>query len=536
MKKLLKTLIVMLSLALILGGCGSDSNGGSPTPNTGNDAEIGEPQSGGTYVMRGTGDPNSFNPNLKTDDLALPAIYNMFNRLVKVTLDNSIVPDLATSWQFSEDGTELTFQLRDDVDWHDGEHFNSEDVVWTFEKILTDGYQSVTLANVKSITANGDYEVTFKLGTPDASILSVLSWLGVWIMPEHLYNDGTDWSQNPHNMNPVGTGPFKFVSYESGSSITMTRNEDYFDGAPYIETLIISIIPDAATAYQSYLNGEIDDIQGGTPTANLEDLINDTANYRTYTYVSTSRNYLSFNIGEDNPFGDIRVREAVNLAVDRQGIVDKAAKGFGAISEYYISPIFSWALNEDAKVPERDLEKAMQLLEEAGYTKNASGYYFSCELTTFESGDFVDSAIVVQDSLKQIGIDCRLSVLEMGAWMAKVIDNYDFDIALCSGGQGPDISAIRNRVYTNGSLNLTKYSNSELDEQFDQGITVFDEESRAPFYKKVQEIMARDLPIVVLKDGIFTYPVKSYIHGHPYETEMSSKYNAYEMAKVWMEQ
>ena len=137
----------------------------------------------------------------------------------------------------------------------------------------------------------------------------------------------------------------------------------------------------------------------------------------------------------------MRVRQAVDLAVDRQAVLDKAAKGFGAVSEYYISPMYPWALNEDAKIPSRDVEAARKLIEDAGYTADANGIYFSCELTTFDSGDFKDSAIVIQDSLKQVGIDVKLNVLEMGAWMTKVIDDYNFDIALCSGGQGPDVSA-----------------------------------------------------------------------------------------------
>lgn len=532
MKKFMKMMMCMMAMVLILSGCqsvsGTDTEATVQTTN--------EPQIGGTYVMLSNGDPISFNPNLKTDDMALPAVYNLFNRLVKSTVDNSIVPDLATSWQFSEDGHAITFWLREDVSWHDGEPFNAEDVVWTFEKILSDGYQSGTLSNVKSIEAQGDYEVTFHLKTADASILSALSWLGVWIMPEHLYNDGSDWTQNPYNMNPIGTGPFKFVDYVNGSSITMTRNEDYFDGAPYIETLIVSIIPDAATAYQAYLAGEIDDIQGRTPTANLPELIDDTENFRTYTYMGTARTYLSFNLNDDNPFGDVRVRQAVNLAVDRQGIVDKAAKGFGAPSEYYISPMFAWALNDNAKVPAQDIEAAKKLLEEAGYTQNSQGMYFSCTLTTFDSGDYKDTAMVVQDSLKQIGIDCRVEVLEIGAFMSKVIDNYDFDIAMNAGGQGPDISAIRNRIHSNGSLNLSRYSNPDLDEALDSGITVFEEADRKVYYDQVQEIMAEELPIVVLKDSINTYPVKATIHNHPFETEMASLYGSYEMVKVWMEQ
>ncbi len=147
-----------------------------------------------------------------------------------MTVDNSVVPDLATDWEFSEDGLTLTFNLRENVKWHDGEPFTSNDVVWTFTQVLKEGYQSNTLGMIDSVSADGDYKAVFHLNQPDASVVSVLSWLGTWIMPAHLY-EGTDWTQNEHNMHPIGTGPFKFVKYTPGVSIEMERNEDYWDGA-----------------------------------------------------------------------------------------------------------------------------------------------------------------------------------------------------------------------------------------------------------------------------------------------------------------
>lgn len=534
MKKMIKMLLAMLVLCTALTGCGgndSENQGGSVGNNTSNETE---PQYGGTYIMRGSGDPLSFNPNWKTDDMQLPATYNIFNRLVKSTLDNSIQPDLAYDWEFGEDGKQLVFYLRENVKWHDGEDFNSEDVVWTFNKILEgDAYQSASLSNVESVEAIDEYTVQFNLKNPDASIMSVLSWLGVWIMPEHIYNTDVDWSENDANWHPIGTGPFKFVEYQTGVSIKMEAFDDYWGGRPYLDTLIISIIPDAETAYQAYLNGEIDDIQSGTPNASLQDLI-DSPDYNTYNHVGTSRTYLSFNL-EEGPMADVRVRQAVNLAIDRTAVVERAEKGFGAASEYYISPVFDWAVNDDYKIPEKDAEKAEALLQEAGYTKNSDGYYFSCTYVIFESGSFHDTAVIVQENLKSIGIDCKLEVLEIGAWMTKCMTDYDFDIAMCSGGQGPDISAIRNRVHSSGSLNISRYSNPELDEALDLGVTVSSEAERKPYYDEVQRILSEDLPIVIIDDYKIAYPVKTYVHNHPFEYEQASQYSSYMMEKVWIE-
>lgn len=536
MKKMLKMLLAMLALSMVLAGCGSapSGDGGSET---GGGTAANEPQYGGTYIMASVGEPLSFNPNLKADDYALPGIYNMFNRLIKSTLDNSIQPDLAYKWEFSEDQKQLTFFLREGVKWHDGEDFNSEDVVWTFEKILAgDAYQSGTLANVESVVANGDYEVTFNLKGPDASILSVLSWLGVWIMPEHIYNDGTDWQQHPANMNPIGTGPFKFVKYEAGSSITMEAFEDYWDGRPYIDTLIVSIIPDAQTMFQAYLNGEIDDIQGNTPKTNIADFVGD-PNYNTYDHVGSSRTYLSFAMNDpETPVSDLRIRQAINMAIDRQGVVDKAEKGFGSAAEYYVAAIFPDYEDDNYKIPARDVEAAKALIEDAGYTLNEEGFYFDLLFTIFDSGSFKDVAYVIQDNLKEIGINVELEVLEMGTWMQRVITDYDFEMSMCSGGQGPDISAVRNRCHSKGSLNLSRYNNPELDAALDNGVAVSGVDARKPFYSEAQRILSEDLPMVIVDDYQITYPVKGYIHNHPYEYEQASQFSSQMMHKVWIDQ
>ena len=154
-----------------------------------------------------TQDPQSCNPDFKSDDGAWPINQNIFNRLVKLGNNTKINLDLAESYEFSEDGMQLTFHLHDGVKWHDGEPFTSNDVVWTFTKVLEEGYQSNTLNMIDSVTADGDYKAVFHLKQPDASVVSVLSWLGTWIMPAHLY-EGTDWTQNEHNMHQIGTGQF----------------------------------------------------------------------------------------------------------------------------------------------------------------------------------------------------------------------------------------------------------------------------------------------------------------------------------------
>ena len=165
----------------------------------------------------------------------------------------------------------------------------------------------------------------------DVSIVSKLGWYATFIMPEHIWNDPQykDFTSNPANWQPVGSGPYKFDNYKSGVATTLVKNSDYFDGEPIIEKLIFTIVPDSTTAFQSFVNGEIDYFNIIVPTANKHDLDNN-PDYRFFDYISINRTYLTFNMKEGR-FTDPRLRQAVAKGVDRQGIFDRVSNGAGAL-------------------------------------------------------------------------------------------------------------------------------------------------------------------------------------------------------------
>lgn len=530
MKFARKALTALLALAM-LAGCSSapKETGNAQTPS----GDTGEPVQGGTYIVRQPSDPASFNPDVKGDDMATYTAMNVFNRLVKTTASTELVGDLAESWEFSEDGKTLTFHLHDNVKWHDGEPFSSEDVKWTLDMIRTEGFQSNSFKMIEEITCPDANTVVIQMSAPSAAILSSLGWLGTFILPKHIY-ENTDWATNEANMHPIGTGPFKFESYEKSQTITLVRNEDYFKGAPYLDKLIFTIIPDANTAYQAYMNGEVDDLMLNIPSNEIAGL-KANPDYTVYERASNNRTYLTFNFDAE-PFNDVRVREAVNLGIDRQEVLDKAAKGIGAVPQYYMSPVFAWAMNDEVTIPARDVEAARKLIEEAGYTADANGIYFSVTLDLFDSGDFKDTATVLQQNLKEIGIDVKLNVTEMGTWQQKVQVDSDYQMAMLSGSQGPDASAISMRVHSQGAFNLAHCKNAELDALLDEGAVTTDEAARAEIYKKAQVILAEELPIVPVKEATFTVAVRNTIHGHPYSEEGIHSVASNEFSLVWIEE
>ncbi|SHH77936.1 ABC transporter substrate-binding protein [Sporanaerobacter acetigenes] len=529
MRKLSLFLVIVLCCGLFA-GCGNNAKNNENGKVETNSEKSDGPKDGGVYVVSIAGDPQGFNPCAQPDDNAYGVFQNVFNRLVKLNGHDEMVSDLAKEWEYSEDGKTLTFHLNENIKWHDGEDFSSEDVKWTFDQIIQEkGFASGFLSDVEEIVCPDKNTVEFKLKNPNAGLLGYIGWYGTFIMPKHIY-EGTDWLQNEANQKPIGTGPFKFVEHKKGVNVTLERNDDYWGEKPHLDKVIFSIIPDQSTAFQAYLNGETDENLNGIPYSEAN-RFDDDPNYVVEELLWMNRTYLTFNFKEGK-FADQKVRQAVAYGVDRDEIFSKALKGMGQKAEYFVSPLFDWALNEDVKLPERDIEKAKSLLEEAGYKQDANGMYFSTTLDTFPG--FEDVVEVVQANLKEIGIDVKVNQMEMAAWDEKVFGNKDFEITLLAGYQGPDISAISNRVGANGATNIAGYNNPKVEELLAEGLVLTSQEERAPMYKELQEILAEDLPLVPLNENGAKKPIKSYIKGHP-ATEASDKASESEYTYVWLD-
>ncbi|MDR1795143.1 MAG: ABC transporter substrate-binding protein [Erysipelotrichaceae bacterium] len=506
MKNLTKLGLGILILAIFLTGC--------QQPQKTVDTEF-------TFITVTGGDPVNFNPDARSDDMAYGANQNIFNRLVKLGPKDNVLPDLAKSWEFSEDGTVLTFHLQEGVKWHDGEPFSSADVKWTYDTLIAENWQmSSQFASVVSIEAPDDNTIVMNLAYADATIIAKLSWYATFIMPKHIY-EGTDYDTNPANENPIGTGPFKFVSWEKGVAITLERNDDFWGDKPYIKTLIYQIIPDEETRYQAFINGEVDYI-GSIPTAHLDDLDGD-PNYRFEYALGINRTYITFNMYTDengNPKSalgsDLAFRMAVAYAVDQDSIFARVG-GAGAKCETFISPVFVDFVTEDFKMPATDIDKAMEILEAAGYTKNADGYYVEVTLDFFDSGNWKDLAEIIRANLDKAGIKVTLNMMDINAWMTKVMEDDDFEMTFLAGYQGPDVSGVSGRVQSTGATNIAGYNNPEIDKYLDAGTATSDPEARAAAYYEVQRIMSEDMPMVFLIDNGYKYALKNEFTGFPIE-------------------
>lgn len=471
-------------------------------------------QNKGTLVVGLEGDPTSFNPDSIPDDFTYAVAQNVFNRLAKLDADEKIVPDLAQKWVISEDGREYTFNLVKGIKWHDGKPFSSADVKWTFEEIISKkGFLASSLEVIDSISTPDENTVVFKLKKPDASFLSAVSYLGSFILPKHIY-EGTDWATNPATQKPIGTGPFKFVSYQKGVSITLNANQGYFKGAPGVDRLVFKIVPDSNTARQSFLNGELD-VLGvlGTLPSDFAGLTK-TKGVKIVKKLTPIRYSAVFNLRKP-PFNKVEVRKALLYAINRQEIVVKALKGVGQAANGFYTPAVKWAYNNKVVFPKRDVQKAKALLKQAGLKPDRNGNYLSFELVTFNVAPFPDMATVIKSNLKEAGIDVKITVLEQAAWIQKCLADHDFALTIMGGTWGPDPSIFYNRVGTNGSMQFMGYSNPQVDKLFEEGKVLFKTEQRGEKYKQMQQLLFHDLPLIPLSEVVNVYVYKDYISGFP---------------------
>ncbi|MGC4107118.1 MAG: ABC transporter substrate-binding protein [Thermomicrobiales bacterium] len=449
----------------------------------------------GTAIIVNDGEPKSFQPNFQTDDYSFAICSNVYNTLTSLDNSYNIIPELAKSYETSEDGLSITFSLNELASWHDGTPVTSLDVKYTLEKIVSEPTATASglIGAVKSVDTPEPYKAVVNLHQPSASLIGFLSWYGVFILPAHIY-EGTDWSTNPANMQPIGSGPFKFSEYKAGEAVTLTGNETYFGEGPYLEQLKFAIIPDPNTQLQSLQNGEVDYL-GGLPSTQVATM-QATPGFKVAEKIYPSPIYFGFNF-KNETLANADVRKAIAMAVNRDQILETALNGLGTTSDRFYPAVIEWASNPNATAPAFDADGANALLDSAGFPKNGDSR-FGLKMYFFTGWpEVADTCTVLKQQLEAVGINLELVSLEIGAWQEQVMAG-DSDLAILGGFQGPDPANLQSRVGTGGTLNFWFYGNKDVDEQLAKGDAATTQETRIPFYFKAQEILAQDLPIIQL--------------------------------------
>lgn len=488
-----------------------ETNEAEATEEPAAEEDDGPVQEGGTLTAYSFMMPETF--GIFTGDVnygARDVCPNVFNKLVKLNINYEVVPDLAESYEYKDNGKTIVFHLRDNVKWHDGVDFTADDVKFTFDTLkagqfyisgLFDYISSVNVIDNKTV------ELTFKEAKADT--LALYAREDVYIMPKHIY-EGSNVVQNPANKAPIGTGPFKFVE-KTESAITLEKNPDYFGEGPYLDKLVFKNYEDSIVQLQDWLDNKLD-LSGIWPKDAAELVKSDKCKY--VENDSTNKIGLVFNI-KNEKFSNPKLREAILYGLDREELAKTEPHGRYVPAEYFIPSVYKWALNEDAKMPQRDVEKAKKLMEEAGFTMDGDGYYLEASMDTEESSSPEELANVLVAQFKDMGIKLNINKLNFSEFNDKVITNKNFEMALSYSYLDPDVSYIGSLFRSDSYSNSSNYANEEMDKELALGLSVFTQEERAPHYKKVQEILRRDLPVVFLMDMHSKYLLKTYIKGYP---------------------
>jgi peptide/nickel transport system substrate-binding protein len=451
-------------------------------------------------------EPTSLNTATSTAVPANFAATKIFDGLLAYNLDGSPRPQLATAWTVSPDGLTYEFQLRSDVKWHDGAPFTSQDVAYSLLKVwkVYHGRGRTTFAHVESVESPSPSVSIWRLSKPAPYLLSCLAASESTVLPKHLY-DGAEVLTNPHNTAPVGTGPFRFVSWERGNQIVLERNPDYWDkGKPSIDRIVVRFLPDATATAIALETGAVSLVSGipFSEAARLKKKDN-LVLYTERASLSPSWSQFEFNL-EKPTLQDKRVRHAFAHAIDRAFI----AKNILGAAELADSPVPAELKEFHARdLPSYpfDLDRARALLDDAGLRPGADGVRLRLNLDFSGSATNTRTAAHIRSTLSEVGVDLATRAQDHGEYINRIYTRRDFDTCMTGSGAGRDPAVGVQRYYWSKNIkkgvafsNGAAYVNPEVDRLLESAQVELDRDKRRALYADFQRIVMTDLPYIPL--------------------------------------
>jgi peptide/nickel transport system substrate-binding protein len=443
------------------------------------------------------------NPILGTDAAAVPINRFFFNALTRPDPETfEPRPDLATSWEVSEDGLRWTFELVDNATWHDGEPFTAEDVKFTYDTILDPNNNSPrrsAIAVIESVEVVDDYTVRFHLSSPLGSFPTIASY-NVGIVPRHVLEGQNIAEATEFNTrHPISTGPYEIASVTPGSQYEFVANPDYFKGAPPIERVIFKVLPDVNTQVAQLLSGELD--YAVVQPTNLPALQrSNRVKIQSVPYLGFE--HISFNY-EHPLFSDPRVRLAMIYGLDREAIIQSVMGGEAVIGVGPIPPVFPWAFDDELEPVPYDPDRARELLAEAGWTPGPDGVLqkdgerFAFEIGVDQGNPTRErTTLIAQQAYQALGMDVGVRVDEWPVYVQKLLGGEW--VAHAGFWVLPPDPDLTNYYAPGQAFNTVHYDNPRVTELLEAGRATSDQAERAEIYKELQQVMYEDPPGVVL--------------------------------------
>jgi peptide/nickel transport system substrate-binding protein len=465
---------------------------------------------GGTIIVGTGGDVTAFNPVTEGNVVTNSFMPLLFDPLVYTDPDTmQPMPNLATKWDVSTDGKTYTFTLKQGVKWHDGQPFTADDVKLSYDLYMNPESGSTRAAglsgNIASVTVKDPQTVVFTLKDIVASFMTIDMMYG--IVPKHIL--GTiapkDFKASAFSTSkPVGTGPFKFVEQKLGDHVTLAANPDYHRGAPALDGYIYKVVKDSNVTLQQLKTGELD---FASLSLDLTDEAKKQANLNVVDYDTFTMLIFGYNVDPAKGpaiFQDVKVRQALCYAHDRALIAQKIYNGYATVAVGTEAPV-TWAYQPDKitmKYP-YDPKMAESLLDQAGYAKGSDGIRakdgkkLSFTLYTVSGSTSTASHVqVVQEALKNIGVEMKAQYEEGAIVVARAQKSFDYDMFFFGLTTSPEPDQTRywaSNQHGPGA-NYYGYSNPKVDDLLQQGVRTLDLEKRKAIYVDMQNQIVADMP------------------------------------------
>jgi peptide/nickel transport system substrate-binding protein len=507
----------------------------------------GAQKAGGTLRIYNTTQPPSASIHEESTIATNMPFMAIFNNLVAFDPQkprngfDSIVPELAERWAWDASGTKLTFWLRTGVSWHDGKPFTGKDVQCTWHRLngiepefFRRNPRKIWYENLKEVTLNGDYEVTFQLLKPQPSLLAMLASGLSPVFPCHV-------SDRDMRTKPVGTGPFKFAEFKSHASISVVRNPNYWKkGLPYLEAIEWRIVTSRSTRVLAFVAGEFDMTFVGDITVPLMKDVKAQAPSATCSLVPTNVP-INILVNRDRaPFDNVALRRAMSLALDRQAYIDIISGGKASIAGNMMPPpegLWGMPYESLGKLPGYGTDVAAQqaearkIMEGLGY---GPGNRLKVKVSTRDFATYRDPAVIFVDQLNKVHFDAELEVIESSIWHNR-LTKKDYTVALNTSGVGiDDPDAVLKGAYAcNSEANYTQYCTAAVDKLLDQQSQEADIEKRKALVWQIERILAEDVarPIIYHNRASTCWHahLKGYVH------QENSIYNNWRFEHIWLD-
>ena len=492
--------VLAVALAACSGGGGSVNVGGGSGSGSGSTASGGTGSASGTLNVAISGEPDQLDPQKTSNYNSFEVLENVFDTLVQPNASLQMEPALATSWTTSKNQLTWTFTLRKTT-WQDGTPFTSADVVYSYDRIINQKLDNAyEFAQVKSVTADGPQKVVITLTQPSPSLLAQIGgFKGVAIVEKKNVESGQI------AQHPVGTGPYKVVSWNHGSSITLAANPHYWGGAPKIATINYTFVSDPTVALQDLEGGEVQ-WTDNLPPQEVQSLQRSADGFTVKSVPSTDYWYLTLNEAR-KPYNDVRVRQAIADAINRAAITKAATFGNATVNETAIPKTSQWYY--DYSPYSTNLSKAKALLAQAGVKSLTMDM-----MVTSEYPQTVSAAQVIAAELQPLGITVKIRTLDFGTWLAEE-GKGDFDSFILGwlGNIDPD-DYYYAQQHTGGSFNFQKFSNPTVDKLLDQARTTTNVAQRESLYDQAAKIIVDQASYIYLYNPDVIQAYSSKLHGY----------------------